>query len=96
MISIASRFVRLTQKNIYSFIPPSCYDVQSKTNPIINVTLGTDRSDVCNIQFRLFESVVPRTAENFKRLLLGHGKYQNRILSLINNKVNDYVPRAYI
>jgi hypothetical protein len=95
MINIAKRFSRLTHSNIYTFIPPSSYDIQTKINPIINVTLGTDRSDLCNIQFRLFESVVPKTAENFKRLLLGNGKYQNRILSLINNKVSDYVPRAY-
>lgn len=95
MINIANKFIRLTQKNVYTFIPPSCYDVQSKINPVINVTLGTDKSDLCNIQFRLFESVVPKTAENFKRLLLGNGKYQNRILSLINNKVHGYIPRAY-
>ena len=27
---------------------------------------------------------------------MGKGKYQERILSLINNQINDYVPRAYI
>lgn len=41
MMNNYSKLVRLTQKNRYSFIPPSCYDIQHKINPIINVTLGT-------------------------------------------------------
>lgn len=53
MIKIVSRSLRLTHQNNYSFIPPSCYRIESKPNPVINVTLGTDQNDVCNIQFRV-------------------------------------------
>jgi cyclophilin family peptidyl-prolyl cis-trans isomerase len=38
---------------------------------------------------------VPRTAENFKRLLLGTANYNGRGLSLIGNRVHNIVPRSY-
>jgi cyclophilin family peptidyl-prolyl cis-trans isomerase len=44
---------------------------------------------------KLFENVVPRTAENFKRLLLGTANYRGRNLSLIGNHFHHVVPRAY-
>jgi cyclophilin family peptidyl-prolyl cis-trans isomerase len=44
---------------------------------------------------QLFENTVPRTAENFRRLLLGTASYQGRSLSLINNHFFRQVPRAY-
>ena len=53
MINIATKFIRLTHNNKFTFIPPSCYEIQSKVNPVINVTLGTDKADFCNIQFRV-------------------------------------------
>ena len=53
MIKIVSHCLRFTHKNKYTFVPPSCYDIQSKPNPVINVTLGTDQADFCNIQFRV-------------------------------------------
>jgi cyclophilin family peptidyl-prolyl cis-trans isomerase len=43
----------------------------------------------------LFENVVPKTAENFKRLLLGTGNYKGRPLSLINTSIDKFLPRAY-
>ena len=39
---------------------------------------------------------MPRTSENFKRLLLGTASYQGKALSLINNRVHQYVPRGFI
>jgi hypothetical protein len=57
MIKIATHSVRLLHQNKFNFIPPSCYNVESKPNPVINVTLGTDQADFCNIQFRVFSSL---------------------------------------
>lgn len=103
MLKTTSRILSLTHCPKFTYIPPSCYDIKSKVNPIINVTLGNDNSDFCNIQFRviyslwqLFENVVPKTSENFRRLLLGKANYQGRVLSLLNTFVNDFVPKAYI
>lgn len=53
MLKFASQCIRLTQKNKYTFIPPSCYNIESKPNPVINVVLGNDQADFCNIQFRV-------------------------------------------
>jgi hypothetical protein len=53
MIKITNQLIRLTHNNKYTFIPPSQYDIKSKTNPVINVTLGTDKADFCIIQFRV-------------------------------------------
>lgn len=53
MIKFANRCVRLTHNNKFTFIPASCYKIESKPNPVINVTLGTDQADFCNIQFRV-------------------------------------------
>ncbi len=53
MIKIANYCLRLTHINKFTFIPPSCYDIESKPNPVINVTLGNDQSDFCNVQFRV-------------------------------------------
>ena len=44
---------------------------------------------------QLFDNTVPRTAENFRRLLLGTASYQGRPLSLIKNHFLRQVPRAY-
>jgi peptidylprolyl isomerase len=34
---------------------------------------------------QLFESIVPKTAENFKRMLLGSAVYNNKLLSLLGS-----------
>ena len=39
---------------------------------------------------------MPKTAENFKQLLLGSGKYQNRPLSLVNTPISRFVQRSFI
>lgn len=44
---------------------------------------------------QLFENTVPRTAENFRRLLLGTGSFAGRKLSLLNTHFHHQVPRAY-
>lgn len=53
MIKLTTQCLRLTHKNKFSYIPPSCYKVESKANPVINVVLGNDQADFCNIQFRV-------------------------------------------
>lgn len=53
MIKIVSQSLRLTHQTKYNFIPPSCYKIESKPNPVINVVLGTDQADVCTLQFRV-------------------------------------------
>lgn len=45
---------------------------------------------------QLFENVVPKTAENYKQLLLGVGKYKGQPLSLIGTKISRIVPRGFI
>lgn len=45
---------------------------------------------------KLFENVVPKTAENFKQLLLGSAKYQGRPLSLVNTQISRFVQRSFI
>lgn len=86
----------------YNFIPPSCYDISAKPNPVICVTLGNEEGAFCDLHFRvlfiamqLFENIVPKTAENYKRLLLGTGSYKDKKLSLINSSISRYVPRAF-
>ena len=54
MLKIATQCMRLTHKNKFTFVPPSCYNIESKPNPVINVVLGTDQTDFCTIQFRVF------------------------------------------
>lgn len=44
MINIAKKCLRLTHTNKYSFVPGSCYKVESKINPVISVTFGTDKT----------------------------------------------------
>ena len=44
---------------------------------------------------QLFENTVPKTAENFKRLLLGTGSYEGRPLSLIGTHIHHVVMRGY-
>lgn len=39
---------------------------------------------------------MPKTAENFKRLLLGTGKFKGRELTLINTTISKHVPRSYL
>jgi hypothetical protein len=39
---------------------------------------------------------VPKTTENYKRLLLGTHNYQGRQLSLIGNCINQVIQRGYI
>lgn len=53
MIKIATKYMRLTHANKFTFIPPSCYNISSKPNPVINVTLGNDQFDLCVVQFRV-------------------------------------------
>lgn len=58
MLKIATQCMRLTQKNKFTFVPPSCYNIESKPNPVINVVLGTDQADFCTIQFRVFFGIM--------------------------------------
>ncbi len=43
MLNIAKKCLRLTHANKYSFVPVSCYKMESKVNPIVTVTFGTDQ-----------------------------------------------------
>ncbi len=43
----------LTRTVRYTFIPPSCYDLQVKPNPVVCVTLGNDQGAVCDLHFRV-------------------------------------------
>jgi hypothetical protein len=72
MIKIATQSFRLLHINKFNFIPPSCSNIESKPNPVINVTLGTDQADFCNIQFRVlsFLSSVVRKCRTQNHLKL--------------------------
>ena len=43
----------LTRSVKYTFIPPSCYDLQVKPNPVVCVTLGNDNGAFCDLHFRV-------------------------------------------
>lgn len=45
---------------------------------------------------QLFENVVPKTAENFRRLLLGNASYCGNHLSLIGTGIKRHVPMSFI
>lgn len=38
----------------YTFIPPSCYDINTKPNPVVSITLGNDEGSYCNLDFRVY------------------------------------------
>lgn len=48
------------------------------------------------ILIQLFENVVPKTAENYKRLLLGNGRFKERNLSLVGSGISKHIQRSYI
>jgi hypothetical protein len=45
---------------------------------------------------QLFENTVPKTSENFKKLLLGNASYLGNHLSLIGTGIRRHVPGAFI
>lgn len=54
MIKFTKFAPSLIQSLRYSFIPPSCYDIEAKPNPIVCVTLGNDDGAFCDLHFRVF------------------------------------------
>lgn len=37
----------------YTFIPPSCYDISTKPNPIVSISLGSDEGSYCHLNLRV-------------------------------------------
>jgi hypothetical protein len=53
MIKFARSTPSLIRNLKYTFIPPSCYDIQTKPNPVVCVTLGNDSGAFCDLHFRV-------------------------------------------
>lgn len=47
----------LTKTIKYNFLPPSCYDIQLKPNPVICVTLGNNDGPFCDLHFRVHKNI---------------------------------------
>ena len=37
----------------FTFIPPSCYDLETKPNPVISVTMANGKATSVDLQFRV-------------------------------------------
>lgn len=55
MIKFSKLVPSLVHASRYTFIPPSCYDIQAKPNPIVCVTLGNNDGAFCDLHFRVSE-----------------------------------------
>lgn len=42
MITAARPAASLLHLLKYTFIPPSCYDINAKANPVVSITIGND------------------------------------------------------
>lgn len=50
-----TRFVNpLIRVPKYTFIPPSCYDIEAKPNPVVSVTIGTNEGAYCDLHFTVY------------------------------------------
>jgi hypothetical protein len=45
---------------------------------------------------QLFENIVPKTAENYKQLLMGTAKFKDRPLSLVGTGISKHTSRVYL
>lgn len=53
MIAATRNAVPLVRSIKYSFIPPSCYEIDAKPNPVVSVTIGNDEAAYCDLHFRV-------------------------------------------
>ena len=53
MLSFARNTGSILRHIRYTFIPPSCYDIDAKPNPVVSVTLGTEEASYCDLHFRV-------------------------------------------
>ena len=53
MIGATRSAVLLLRTLKYTFIPPSCYEVEAKPNPVVAVTIGNDEAAYCDLHFRV-------------------------------------------
>ena len=53
MIKFLTKKTPITFNCKYTYLPPSCYDISTKPNPVVSVTLGNSKVTVCDLQFRV-------------------------------------------
>ena len=53
MLAATRNAVPLVRTIKYSFIPPSCYEIDAKPNPVVSVTIGNDEAVYCDLHFRV-------------------------------------------
>lgn len=53
MLAATRGSVPLLRTLKYTFIPPSCYEIDAKPNPVVSVTIGNDEAAYCDLHFRV-------------------------------------------
>lgn len=96
MINIPSQARRgLTTLLRYNYYPISNYDLAHKNNPKLNAKFLVAGEEI-STRIELFENRVPKTAGNYKKLLLGQAQHNNRSLSLAGGVASKVLPNAYV
>ena len=96
MINIPTRSARaLTKLLKYTYYPISNYDVLHKNNPKLNARFDVAGEEI-STRIELFENRVPRTAGNYKKLLLGNGESNGKKLNLTGVVASRIIPNSYI
>jgi cyclophilin family peptidyl-prolyl cis-trans isomerase len=79
----------------YNYLPISNYYVGNKVNPKINAKFNVGGEEIIT-RIELFENRVPKTAGNYKKLLLGEGEYKQKRISLVGVKAVDVVKNSHV
>lgn len=96
MLNISKKSGRvLTTVLKYGYYPISNYDVTHKNNPKLSAKFSVAGEEI-STRIELFENRVPKTAGNYKKLLLGLGEHNGRKLSLVGVSARTVIPNAYV
>lgn len=96
MFTLANKTSRaLTRHLRYGYYPISNYDVTQKVNPKLDAKFSIGGEEM-STRIELFENKVPRTAGNYKKLLLGLGEYRGRKLNLAGVTATGVFPNSHV
>ena len=96
MFTVSNKTVRSFTKLIkYNYLPISNYYVSHKANPKLNAKFIVGGEEL-STRIELFENKVPKTAGNFKKLLLGEGEYKNKKLTLVGVSAAQVIPNSHV
>lgn len=69
MIKFLTKRTPITFNCRYTFLPPSCYNIEAKPNPVISVTLGNSKAAVCDLHFRVHAQLFSCSKMSYPELL---------------------------